>query len=115
MRLILITIFNNELLRQGTTNKTSTLYPSIKKLYKMNLNGNWVFFFLQDVKTQRFSTTGWLTIVKYNLTILYYILNTIVLGSTCISVFNFKRDNKKMINNPILKEIKETALRSLWI
>lgn len=84
------------------------------KLYKMNLNGNW-FFFLQDVKTQRFSTTGWLTIVKYNLTILYYILNTIVLGSTCISVFNFKRDNKKMINNPIFKEIKETALRSLWI
>lgn len=53
------------------------------------------FVFLQDVKTQRFSTTGWLTTVKYNLTILYYILNTIVLGSTCISVFNFKRDNKK--------------------
>lgn len=73
------------------------------------------FCFLQDVKTQRFSTTGWLTFVKYNLTILYYILNTIVLGSTCISVFNFKRDNKKMINNPIFKEIKETALRSLWI
>lgn len=51
-------------------------------------------FFLQDVKTQRFSTTGWLTTVKYNLTILYYILNTIIFGSKCISVFNFKRITK---------------------
>lgn len=85
-------MFNNELLRLliKLFDDLSFNQEIVQNEHKWKL-----VFFLQDVKTQRFSTTGWLTTVKYNLTVLYYILNTIIFGSKCISVFNFKRDNKK--------------------